>query len=184
MVSLQRSAALMIALLACEWATAQDTPIKVCVGSRVSEMESVIGRLASALSKQQLRSGGAISGLALSAKSDTELAKEVQSNGCNYLVDLWPWKSLERNLSVPYFTTADGSGSPQPDATASLTNDVHDPPELERPALNYQIRRVSDNHNVAKGTQLSQQVYARHRGIKYPTDYYALAAKIVGKIKG
>jgi hypothetical protein len=161
---------------------AQDAPVKVCIISRVSDAPQGTGQfLADALSHQKLRSGRVINAVPLSAKWGNNISNQMQSNACDYLVDLWPWKTLERSISSPTFAGPDGVGGAPQDAQtrgASAANDLQ--PEL--PALNYELWKAGQKHPIEQGTQFSRRVYVKPRATTYKVDYSALAARIAGKI--
>lgn len=165
----------ILVLLACQ-AAAQNRPVKICVASRSIDMLGLPSRdLANALSEQKLRSGRVINALSLQDISGSDLARKVQSAGCEYVVNLWPWRNQEpvsRPTRIPAFVDSE---SP-PDWPTD-----HRGPDW--PKLNYELLKVDHTPPVAQGTELSHRVYLGHFfPPTYRVDYSELASVIARKL--
>lgn len=181
MISFCRRATLIMALFTCEGMIAQGTPLKICVASSHSETPSAsASRLADALSLLKLSSGRSINALALSTNSGSDLFREIQAHGCEYLIQLKRSATLQGGTDTPSSLSNEvGSGAPQDAATKGVTAPYRE--DEEWPVANYKLLRVGDKRPLTTGTQLFQPHY-RGRARVYDLDYSVLAAKIATKI--
>jgi len=150
---------------------AQNIPAKVCIvqtsGSHASTGEAV--RFADAVSQQKLLSGRPITGISLLAKSKKELASQIQTNGCDYLVRLQPFVDTEGGMNA----ANDAVGSPS--AAGPVSH-----PGLDDPVLTYELWKIGQKHSLARGAAIYQHTGVRHNLLA--VDYGALAVRVVRQI--
>jgi hypothetical protein len=150
---------------------AQNIPAKVCIvqtsGSDASTGEAL--RFADAVSQQKLLSGRPITGFSLLAKSKKELASQIQTNGCDYLVRLQPFVDTEGGMNA----ANDAMGSPSAAGPA-----YH--PGLDDPVLTYELWKIGQKHSLARGAAIYQYTGGRHNLLA--PDCGAFAARVVRQI--
>lgn len=174
-----------VALLAGSLLEAQNDPLRVCVSSAVSESPpGSAHRLADILSREKLRSGRGINALVLSAKSFNDISSEVQTTGCEYLIRLAPWETLQGGMDIPNGLSLGNGGSGAPmNGAQGATPPTY--PTLDWPSLNYELTKVGQKHFLAKGAQFYQRVHAgNYSAFTYKVNYSVLAAKLVRTIPG
>jgi hypothetical protein len=146
---------------------AQKAPANVCVAeaSMPNSPEGEATPLARAVSKLKLRSGRAIAGIALRAKSETALSSEIRAHDCDYLVRLRPSGFSQGGMN----NANDAVGSP------SAAGPAYDR-GLDYPLLTYELYRVGEKRSVARGMAAYQHTGLRR---KLEADYRSLAVRIV-----
>jgi hypothetical protein len=136
--------------------------------------------VANALNGQKLLSGRIIAAIPIQAARDGWMQK-AQASACEYLVHLWPWETLETGMEVPHaYSTSVGSGAPD-DAATHGAEAVHHP-ELEWPAVNYQVFKMGHSKPIMTGSQSLQRSYVGHSAYRYHMDASALAKRIAREI--
>jgi hypothetical protein len=130
--------------------------------------------LAVALSEQKLSSGRVISAHALQDISSSDLSRKVQSAGCDYVVDLWPWRDQP---TVPTRDLAFNGSEPGQSWPADHRG-------LDSPRLNYELLKVGQARGVGGGTELSHRVDTGYlRNYTYRVDYSQFASEIARRLR-
>ena len=158
-------------IFACELCMADSGRANVCVVSFDRFLASTVKQLSIALSKEKLQSGRLIVAVPLDGKPKSDIPREVQSAGCDYVVRLqsaypeWPLGNDTPIVGV-------GPGAAGRD-TSPEALPVHE--GLNLPSLNYGIEEVGTNKVLASGNQIAE-------GRPFRTDYSALSRKIARQI--
>ena len=139
------------------------TPVKVCVAqSTTFASRDEAGPVATALSRQTLRSGRAVVAVPIAAEAGFASADQLRASACDYLVRLQPVIFPEAGMNVA------NDAASTPSAAG---------PDRDYPVLNYQIFPPGEARAVAHGVAIYQwksRGHARTLQMNYP----ALAARI------
>lgn len=175
MSALRRSLVGTVLVLLAAQLAAQDKPVSICVTSRSVDLLAQPARdLAVALSEQKLRSGRVISALPLQDISSSDLSRKVQSAGCDYVVNLWPWRDQP---VAPARDLAFNGSEPAQSWPADHRG-------LDSPRLNYQLLKVDQSHPIGGGTESSHRVYTGYfRNYTYRVDYSQFASEIARRLR-
>jgi hypothetical protein len=128
--------------------TAQNTALRVCV-TQTTTFDAPTGeapRLADAISQQKLRSGRPITAISVPAESDKGFASQIQTNGCDYLVQLKPWVNSQGGMNA----ANDAVGSPSAAVPVYHSG-------LDYPVLKYELFKIGQKHSIARGEAIYQR---------------------------